>query len=442
MATMEICPHFGICGGCAHQDIPYDQQLTAKEQRVRTALAKLSFETFHSILPSPGIMFYRNKMEYSFGDERDVAILERRVAPVDGGKVHLGLHPKGRFALVTPTPQCGLESEEARVIIRVVAEWATDTHVSVYVRMTNTGDLRHLVIREGKNTGERLVNLVARSGTPHVDDLASRLKNCGVAITTFLWSRYDGLSDVAHSDNQKIFWGDGAIQEELSGAVLRVNANSFMQTNTRAAEMMMTVLKNWISLSLSTVPSPFTGEGQGEGFFWQGAWHHPLAPTLSRKGRGRTTFKGSTLIDLYCGSGAIGLGLAGEFESVIGVELNPSAIQDAQINAEASDTSNIHFVEGKAEDVAAALPVQARAENTTVIIDPPRPGLHPAMMKTLLGWSVPWIFYVSCNPESLARDLLAMRGRYDILDVQPMDFFPHTDHIETAVRLRRRPTNA
>ena len=178
-------------------------------------------------------------MEYSFGDERDVAIIERRPAPVDGGRVHLGLHPKGRFALVTPTPECGLESKEARIVIRTVATWATDNRVSVYVRMTGIGDLRHMVIREGKNTGERLVNLVSKSTTPHVDDLAERLKSCGVPITTFLWSRYDGLSDVARSGDQQIYWGEGAIQEKLAGAVLRVNANSFMQTNTHAAEAMI-----------------------------------------------------------------------------------------------------------------------------------------------------------------------------------------------------------
>ena len=165
------------------------------------------------------------------------------------------------------------------------------------------------------------------------------------------------------------------------------------------------------------------------------------SPQPSPKGRGRKNFSGSTLIDLYCGSGAIGLSLSSELESVIGVELNASAIQDALVNADASHTPNIRYIEGKAEDIAATLPIKEKSENTTVIIDPPRPGLHPAMLKTLLEWSAPWVFYVSCNPESLARDLLALHERYDILDVQPMDFFPHTDHIETAVRLRRRAPN-
>ncbi len=440
MTAEAICPHFGVCGGCSRQDVAYEQQLTRKHDVVRAALQSVDVETFHPILRSPQTQFYRNKMEYSFGDERDLAIMERRTAPESGGKVHLGLHPKGRFALVTPTPACALQSEASQAILRTVSEWATANAVSVYVRMTGIGDLRHLVIREGKNTGERLVSLVARSSTPHVDDLAQRLKSCGVPITTFLWSRHDGLSDVARSEDRKVFWGEGVMLEKLAGAVLRVNANSFMQTNTHAAEGMITVLKRWIRSSL--FPSPLAGEGRVGGVYYHPDTHRspfPSPPPQGERERGDSFGRVGTLIDLYCGSGAIGLSLADEFESVIGVELNPHAVADAIENANVSGTENIRFLEGKAEDVAASLPVKDRAERTTVIVDPPRPGLHPTMLKTLLEWSVPWIFYVSCNPESLARDLRGLRDRYDILDVQPMDFFPHTDHIETAVRLRRRP---
>jgi 23S rRNA (uracil1939-C5)-methyltransferase len=194
------------------------------------------------------------------------------------------------------------------------------------------------------------------------------------------------------------------------------------------------LLKKWIGDSLSAVPAALRAVRKINGVYF-----HPQGATAERA---RPVKEGSTLIDLYCGSGAIGLSLAGEFESVIGVELNPRAIHDALINAEASHAPNVRFIEGKAEDVAATLPVASRSDNTMVVVDPPRPGLHPVMVKTLLDWSVPWLFYVSCNPESLARDLRALRERYDILDVQPMDFFPHTDHIETAVRLRRRTPNA
>src|SRR5581483_10753657 len=152
--------------------------------------------------------------------------------------------------------------------------------------MTGRGDLRHMVIREGKNTGERLVNLVSKSTTPHVDDLAARLKTCGVAITTFLWSRYDGLSDVARSGDQQIYWGEGAIQEKLAGAVLRVNANSFMQTNTHAAEMMITLLKRWMGNSLPALPDALKMSRKVNGVYF-----HPHGAAADRA---RPVKEGST----------------------------------------------------------------------------------------------------------------------------------------------------
>lgn len=394
-----VCEHFGVCGGCSRQNLSYAEQLAVKDQFVRACLAKLPVQTWHPILASPDVTYYRNKMEYSFGDERDTEILlHGKILDREkiNRRIHVGLHPKGRFALVTPTPSCRLLSEHAQKICSVVTDWANERAVSIYVRKSGQGDLRHLVIREGKNTGERIVNLVGKSTTPHVDELAEKLKNSGLPITTFLWTSYDGLSDVAKGDDQKIYWGEGIIQEKLGGALLQVNSNSFMQTNTRAAELMIEVLKKWMV--------------------------------------------GSKLIDLYCGSGAIGLSLSSMFDEVIGIELNKDAIVDARRNAEANRISNIQFLEGKAEDLALTLPVKENAANTVVVVDPPRPGLHPTMTKTLLEWAVPQLFYVSCNPETLARDLEALSVRYDILDVQPMDFFPHTDHVETAVRLEYRAT--
>jgi 23S rRNA (uracil1939-C5)-methyltransferase len=294
-----------------------------------------------------------------------------------------------------PTPECQLLSDESRKICGVVEAWAKDHRVPVFVRKSAKGLLRHLVIREGKNTGERMVNLIAKSDTAQVDDLAERLKASGIPITTFLFTAYDGLADVAAAGERQIFWGDGIIQEKLGDVILKVNPSSFMQTNTRAAEKMIDVLKSW-------------------------------------------TDGGKTLIDLYCGSGAIGLNLSKKFDDVIGVESNKSAVEDAHQNAVLNMVTNIQFLEGRAETLAASLPVKENANDTVVIVDPPRPGLLGTMVETLLDWAVPSLFYVSCNPETLARDLQALSVRYDILDVQPMDFFPHTDHIETAVRLRLR----
>lgn len=405
----SLCLHFGVCGGCSRQGDPYDVQISDKELLVRRQLDGLAVERWHRILPSPETFFYRNKMEYAFGDQRDVALLhrpkgDRSPAPVvapDDNPVHLGLHPKGRFAIVTPTPHCLLMSEDAQKILETVARWATEQRVSTFVRKNGEGDLRHLVIREGKNTGERLVNLVARARTPHVKELAERLRGCGAPITSFLFSAYDGISDVAGADTRRVMWGEGAIQEQLGRIRFTVTPASFMQTNTRAAERMIDLLRIWSTEDGASSPQ-------------------------------------RALIDLYCGSGAIGLNLAALYDRVYGIEINADAVRDAWTTAQANGIVNVRFLEGKAEDLAAELPVEDTAAGTTVVVDPPRAGLHNKLIDTLLEWEAPRLYYVSCNPESLARDLRRLVEKYTIVDVQPMDFFPHTDHVETAVRLKLR----
>lgn len=417
------CPHFGSCGGCSRQDVSYQQQLADKEQHVRNCLAGLEVSEWKSILPSPEQRFYRNKMEYSFGNEVDIRIFmgssdgekfrarsgpfsqgeAANVAiaeptPIDSHVVHIGLHPRKRFALVMPTPECELLSPEGQKIQALVTIWANEFGIASFTRKTAEGVLRHLVLREGKRTGERMVKLVAKSSTPHVDVLAERLKNSGIPITTFFWSVHDGLSDVAHGAENKIYWGDGTIQEKMGRVHVQVTSNSFLQTNTRAAEQMLDVLKGWMS---------------------QGA-------------------RPQKIFDLYCGSGTIGLNLATEDMHVVGVETNSSAIEEAKITAKENGFYNVEFVVGPVEKLIAAHATLKANENALVVVDPPRPGLHPTVVDALVHWNIPHLFYVSCNPESLARDLRGLSSRYTIRSVQPMDFFPHTDHVETAVWLARK----
>ncbi len=403
-----ICPHFGVCGGCSRQDVPYESQVADKGAKIREFLQGVEVERWNPPFPSGQTIFYRNKMEYSFGDKRDTVILNReksvRGTPVvfEGeNMVHLGLHPRGRFAIVTPTPECQLLSEETQKILAEVGRWANDHKIGVYVRKNGQGDLRHLVIREGKNTRERLVNLVAKSTTPHLPELAERLKASGIPITTFLWSSYDGASDVAGVGDRTVYWGNGSIREKLGRVTFTVTPGSFMQTNTHAAERMVDLIRSW---SLEDGASSAS----------------------------------KTLIDLYCGSGAIGLNLASSFDEVIGVEISKDAIRDAWLTAKENGIPNARFIEGRAEQAAPQLPIGDRAVSTTVVVDPPRAGLHADLVKTLIEWSVPRLYYVSCNPESLGRDLRLLSVKYRVKDVQPMDFFPHTDHVETAVRLKLR----
>lgn len=422
-----ICPHFGPCGGCSHQDVPYEDQIKSKEELVRSELKEFEIGKFHSIWPSPETMFYRNKMEFSFGNEKDIEILNlpwkkfknhsvgarRRLAqlgdtlflrldgtlgdplgrPYSGDdQIHLGLHPKGRFALVVPTPQCQLESLESQKIMQIVSKWGTDNKIPVYLRKNHSGVLRHLIIREGKNTGERLVNLITTEGLSEIDSLAEGLKESKIPITTFLWTVNSGLSDVAQGEVKKIYWGNGVIQEKTGGVKLNVTPTSFMQTNTHAAEKMILLLKNWINEDGAT----------------------------------------GTLFDLYCGCGPLALNLAGSFENVVGIELNPNSIEDAKVNARMNGITNTEFMAGRVEDHLDMI----KGEKATIIADPARPGLHKDVIARLLAVEAPLIYYVSCNPVALSRDLRLLQAKYRISDVQPMDFFPHTDHVETAVRLK------
>lgn len=277
--------------------------------------------------------------------------------------------------------------------MQITADWATRHGIVTYTRHNHQGVLRHLVIREGKNTGERMVTLFSTSDVTHVDELAEDLKNSGIPITTFLWAPNDDLSDVAKGAAQKIYWGEGRIHEKVGDVLIRVPQTSFMQTNTHASEKMVQLLQSW---------SEETG--------WQ-------------------------LIDLYCGSGVLGLNLAQYFFRVIGVEMDKAAIDEARINAKANGIVNAEFTAGRAEEEVSRIVNNQEMQQTTVVVDPPRAGLHKKVVEALLSWEAPNIYYVSCNPASLARDLRQLRSKYRIKTIQPMDFFPHTDHVETAVQL-------
>jgi 23S rRNA (uracil1939-C5)-methyltransferase len=384
------CPHFGVCGGCSRQDLSYADQLRLKEKHVLDSLQAFPVGRHHAIVPSAETFYYRNKMEFSFGDNFDRT--ELRLAEQPG--VHVGLHPKGRFSLTVPTPDCRLISEDAMKITAVVEHWASKNSTPVYVRSKNEGVLRHLVIREGKNTGERLVNLITTSKLTDLQGLDSALRVSGAAITTLIWTIHDGLSDVARGDEQRVIWGDGSIQEKIGDLSIRVTPRTFMQTNTRAAEGLIKYLKHLAGV-------------------------------------------GDTLLDLYCGTGVLGLSLAGHFIQVKGVEIEAASVASARETAERNGVINFSAQQGSMEKFLSIFE-DNRGRVDVCLVDPPRAGLHPEVTKALAASGVPMILYVSCNPFSLARDLSGLVSKYTIDEVQPMDFFPHTDHVETVVKLTLR----
>lgn len=382
--TIErLCQHFGDCGGCASQDVAYETQLAAKEAEVQRVVEPFKPQEFRPILASPGIFYYRNKMEFAFAG--------------NGGELQLGLRRQGRFNQVVNLKECLLLSPETGALLEAVRQWAIRENLTPYDLRFHQGFLRYLVVREGKNTGERLVCLVTAAGDlPEKSFLESLAAVC--RIDTVVWSVHDGLSDVARGARNTVLAGPGYIKDNLNDLTFHISPTAFFQTNTRGAETLYGVVRDYIS---------------------QGA---------------------DPFIDFYCGGGAIGLFCADRARRVLGVEIHPPAVEDARANA-ARLGINAQFICADAAEFARSpeLLREWTSPNAAVVMDPPRAGLAPAVKKLLCEHLVARWVYVSCNPRALAADLPILNDAYQIKSVQPVDMFPHTPHVETVLLLESRP---
>ncbi|MFA6316350.1 MAG: 23S rRNA (uracil(1939)-C(5))-methyltransferase RlmD [Elusimicrobiota bacterium] len=380
-----VCGHFGECGGCSSQDVPYEDQLKAKAGRVAEAFAGAGLDLTLPVRPSPAVWRYRNKMEFAFGDV---------YPPEEGGPwLRLGFKARKRWSKTVDVGSCLLASEEASAILGRVRAWAAEERLEPYNSVKKVGFLRYLVLREAKNTAERLVLLVTRAGEVPRE---SFLRAVGDKTTSALWGVNAGVADTADCSSREVLSGPGFITEALNlpGRSLRfrISPQSFFQTNTLAAELLYARVAAWVEA---------------------------LSPERVQ--------------DLYCGGGGIGLSVAHACREVTGVELNPLGVADAKVNAELNGIANSRFVQGLSEDVMPALPPP-----DVLIVDPPRPGLHPRLMTAVLSNPAPFLIYVSCNPEALGRNLKDLGAAFEVAEAEAFDLFPHTPHVETAVLLRRR----
>jgi 23S rRNA (uracil1939-C5)-methyltransferase len=406
LAVPPVCPHFGICGGCRLQNLDYQAQLRYKREQVIDSLkriAGLPEPPVAEIVPSEDTLFYRNKMEFSFGRRRWITKEE-----VDAGTLKeprdfaLGLHVRGRYDRVLNIETCFLQSELTAEIVREARRLTFESGLPAYSTFDHTGFWRFLVLREGKNTGELMVNVVTAEEPQHyptVKKLAQDLRARFPEITTIVHTVNKTKAQVAIGDEQEVLWGPGFIQERLGKYFFRISANSFFQTNTKGAERLFDVVMQFAD------------------------------------------FKGSeTVFDLYSGAGTISIYVAGSVQKVVGFEVVPAAIQDAVINCALNAVRNCHFVEGDLKDELAQVPVIVARWGSpdVIIIDPPRAGMHPKVVQRLLQLSAEKIIYVSCNPATFARDIKDLiAGGYQLRQVQPVDMFPHTSHIEVVSLLTR-----
>jgi 23S rRNA (uracil1939-C5)-methyltransferase len=405
--TLPRCAHFGTCGGCVWQHLAYPAQMEFKRQQVVDALERIGGFSDVTVQPTIGAsdaFYYRNKMEFSFG----VRWLTREEMDAAGGGVGdgqpiqrfaLGLHIPQRFDRVLDVRECFLQSEESTAIVNAVREFALAKELTIYSTLTHTGYLRNLVIREGRHTGDRMVNLVTSEERPAVmQEFIGMICDRFPSVTTVVNNITTRKSQVATGDREIVLFGPGFIRERIGSRQYKISANSFFQTNTLQAERLYDTACAMADLRRS-----------------------------------------DTLFDLYSGTGTIALHAADRVASVVGIEAVPAAVDDARRNAEEQGVTNCTFLLGDLkEKIVNDVEWLERIDAPSVmIVDPPRAGMHPKVVDRIRELHPQRIVYVSCNPATQARDLkiLCAEGSYVIDAVQPVDMFPHTMHVENVVRL-------
>ena len=401
-----FCSHFGVCGGCRWQHLRYEEQLRWKQQQVLEALQHLAGVERAELLPvvaSPQSIWYRNKMEFTFSQRCWLVQREPDSEPARyPATVALGLHTRKSFEAVVNLEECFLQSPEAVALLRATREWCRESGLPAYNTRTHQGFWRFLVVREGKRTAQRMVHLLTSSQGGHaavIERLASYLQAGFPDLTTFVHSVSDSKAQVASGDVHRCLTGSGFIEERLGSLRFKISPQSFFQTN------------------------PFAAEQLYRAIFELGA------------------FSGSeTVWDLYCGTGGIALFLAQGVRQVVGIEVNEEAVRDARENCALNGIDNCTFLAGDLKDVVSTISPSATGQKRpeVIITDPPRAGMHPRVLQALLAAAPPCILTVSCNPATLARDLMVLLEAYRVDAVQTFDFFPHTPHIECLVKLTRK----
>ncbi|MFZ1731434.1 MAG: 23S rRNA (uracil(1939)-C(5))-methyltransferase RlmD [Bacteroidota bacterium] len=395
------CKHFGVCGGCKWQHMSYEQQLVWKREHVRDAFERiggLEDVVVNETLPAVAPYFYRNKMEYSFGEMR--WLLEDELGEVnrDAELFALGLHVPKRYDRILHIDECHLESPESNLVLNATREFFLSRGVPAYSTRTHTGNLRHLVIREAKHTGERMVYLVtSQRMEEYMPDYASLLQREEFGVTTLIQGVTQRKSTVAIGEEDIVHFGDGTISEQLGLNTFRISPTSFFQTNTLQAERLYALAKQAADLNADDV-----------------VW------------------------DLYCGTGTISLYLARDVKRVVGVELNDAAIRDAEKNATDNGLENTSFICADIVDFLAPDAQRDVPSPDVIITDPPRAGMHTKVVDAIGKSGVKRLVYVSCNPTTSARDCALLREYgYTIEHITPVDMFPHTYHIECVISLRK-----
>lgn len=391
-----FCKHFGVCGGCKWQNMEYDAQLLYKQKSVENALSRIGkVDTSHmeEILPSGQTTYYRNKLEYTFSNQRWLTQDEIN-STEDFERNALGFHIPLRFDKILTIDHCYLQAEPSNSVRNSLSEFAIRKGISFYDLRRHEGALRNLVIRN-TSIGELMVIVVF--AYPEGDDIQqvmSFLQESFPEITSLLYIINQKKNDTIFDQDIEIFAGRDHIFEEMGELKFKIGAKSFYQTNSLQAHELYKVARDFAGL---------TGD--------------------------------ELVYDLYTGAGTIANFLAKDAKKVIGVEYVPTAIDDARINSAINGIRNTDFYAGDMKDILNDDFIAANGRPDVIVTDPPRAGMHPDVVAKLLQIEAPKIVYVSCNAATQARDLEILSNKYDVQRIKPVDMFPHTQHVENVVLL-------
>lgn len=394
-----FCEHFGVCGGCKWQNLPYEEQLRFKREQVfdqLTRIGKLDLPPVAPTLGSAETTFYRNKLEFTFAPRRWMTYEEVAAGgDIDAGAA-LGFHIPGRFDKVMDVHRCWLQPDPSNDIRLETKRFCEEHGYSFYDIRQHSGLMRNLVIRTA-STGEVMVIVVfAEEDRPRIAALLDHLLDRFPAITSLMYMVNAKLND-STGDIDAVLWsGHDHIFEEMEGLRFKIGPKSFYQTNSRQAYELYKVARSFADL-------------HGD----------------------------ETVYDLYTGTGTIANFVARHCARVVGIEYVPEAIEDAKHNSALNGIGNTAFFAGDMKDVLNDAFIARHGRPDVVILDPPRAGVHEDVIATILRAAPRRIVYVSCNPATQARDLALLAGDYRVTAVQPVDMFPHTHHVENVVRLER-----
>ena len=391
----EYCPHFESCGGCTYQSLPYEKQLEIKKNQVLALLDPVittPYE-FQGIKASPSQKAYRNKMEFTFGDE------------YKDGPLALGMHKRGSFYDLVTVENCEIVDEDCRKILMATLNFFADRNIPYYHRMRHDGYLRHLLVRKATKTGEILIDLITSTQIAQDEDLLNQWKDCILALSFngtmkgILHTKNDSVADVIKNEGTDILYGQDFFYEELLGLRFKISPFSFFQTNSLGAEVLYETAREFILSEDSSM------------------------------------LKDKIVYDLYSGTGTIAQMLAPVAKEVVGVEIVEEAVEAAKENAALNGLTNCKFLAG---DVLKVLDT-IEEKPDYIVLDPPRDGIHPKAIEKIINYGVENMIYISCKPTSLARDLEIFQARgYEVKKVCCVDMFPGTVHVETVVLLQRK----